>query len=131
MSISARAMAVQSTPDTNSQQALGRIVTDAQISAALDYLRDSAHNLGEARSRMIKAGHMVKHVEALLMLASEQKSVEARKAEAKCTQKWIEAVNEEAEAAGAFETMKALREAASAKIEAWRSESANYRGMRV
>jgi hypothetical protein len=74
---------------------------------------------------------MVKHVEALMMLASEEKSVEARKADAKTTDKWVEAVEAEAAAAGEWEKLKALREAASAKIEAWRSESANYRGLRV
>tara|TARA_R110000868_G_scaffold32618_1_gene118770 strand:- start:70 stop:465 length:396 start_codon:yes stop_codon:yes gene_type:complete len=131
MTISSRAMGVTEMPDTNPQQALGRIVTDAQIGAALDYLRDNAAEIGAARARLIKAGHMVKHVEALLMLASDLKSVESRKADAKCSDRWMAAVNEESEAAGEFEKMKALREAASAKIEAWRSESANYRGMRV
>lgn len=130
-STSARAMGVQDMPDTNPQQAFGRIVTDAQVGAALDYLRDNAAEIGLARARLILAGHMVKHVEALVMLQSDEKSVEARKADAKCSAKWMDAVNEEAAAAGEFEKMKALREAASAKIEAWRSESANYRGMRM
>lgn len=131
MSISERAMGKAETPDTNPQQAFGRIVTDAQVGAALDYLRDSAQQIGDARERTIKAKHMVEHVEALLMLASEQRSVEARKAEAKCSERWLAAINEEAAAAGEFEKMKALREAAAAKIESWRSESANYRGMRI
>ena len=109
----------------------GRIVSDNEIGKALDFLRDSADGIGKAKARLIKAGHMVKHVEALLLLASEERSIEAKKASARVDQRWIDATDEEAEAAGEFEKLKALREAAEAKIEAWRSESANYRGMKV
>lgn len=122
MSISAQALPKQS---------LGRIVSDGEVERALDFLRDSADAVGKARARLIRSGHMVKHIEALLTLASEQRSVEAKKCEAKTDTRWLEAITEEAEAAGEFEKLKALREAASAKIEAWRSESANYRGMRA
>jgi hypothetical protein len=121
----------QATATIKPRETFGRIVSDAEVGKALDFLRDSADAVGKARERLIKSGHMVKHVEALLTLASEERSVEARKCEAKTDQRWIEAVNEEAAAAGEFEKMKALREAAAAKIEAWRSESANYRGMRA
>lgn len=124
MNISERATAAQ--PKSN-----GRIVSDIELEKCLDFLRDSADAVGKARGRLIRSGHMVKHVEALLTLASDQKSVEARKCEAKTDQRWLEAVTEEAEAAGEFEKLKALREAAVAKIDAWRSEGANYRGMRV
>lgn len=108
-----------------------RIVTDEEVDLALDFLRDNAADVGEARRRMVLAGHMVKHVEALLFLNSEQKTVDAKKAEVRTQKRWLDAVAEEASAAGEFERMKALREAASAKIESWRSESANYRGMKV
>ncbi len=109
----------------------GRIVSDMELEKCLDFLRDSADAVGKARGRLIRSGHMVKHIEALLTLNSDQKSVEARKCEAKTDQRWLDAVTEEAEAAGEFEKLKALREAAAAKIDAWRSEGANYRGMRV
>lgn len=122
MSISAQALPKQS---------LGRIVSDGEVERALDFLRDSADAVGKARARLIRSGHMVKHIEALLTLASEQRSVEAKKCEAKTDTRWLEAITEEAEAAGEFEKLRALREAASAKIEAWRSESANYRGMKA
>ena len=112
-------------------QTFGRIVTEEAVEKALDFLRDNAQDIGESKARVVKAGHMVKHVEALLTLASEQKSVEARKCEAKTNQRWVDAVNEEAEAAGEFEKLKALREAASAKIDAWRTESATYRGIKL
>ena len=108
-----------------------RIVTDDDVDRALAFLRDSAIAVGAAREDLVKAGNMVKHVEALLFLASDQKNVEAKKADVRCQANWLTATSEEARAAGEFEKLRALREAASAKIEAWRSEQANYRGMRV
>ena len=131
MSISERATAGIVPKPEPKAVSFGRIVTDGEIGKALDFLRDSAHGIGEAKARLIKAGHMVKHVEALLLLSSEERSIEAKKAAARISQKWIDATNEEAEAAGEFEKLKALREAADAKIEAWRTESSNYRGMKV
>jgi hypothetical protein len=108
-----------------------RIVTDEDLSKALDWLRDSAPAIGEAKARLVKAGHMLKHIEALLFLASEEKSAEARKSSARASDKYLDAINEEAFAAGDYEKMKALREAAALKIESWRSEQANYRSMKI
>ncbi len=66
-----------------------------------------------------------------MTLASDQKSVEAKKCEAKTSQRWIDAVDEERDATIEWEKLKALREAADAKIRAWQSESANFRGLRA
>lgn len=108
-----------------------RIVTDDDLSKALDWLRDNAKDMGEAKVRLIKAERMLSHTEALLIRMSSASSAEARKADARTDQRWLDAANEEAEAAGAFEKMRALREAAALKIEAWRSEQANYRSMKI
>ena len=108
-----------------------RRVSDDEVEKALSYLRDSAREIGGAKERLVKAGHMVKHVEALMFLASEERSADARRASARTTDEYVEAINEEAIAAGEYERMKSLREAASAYIEAWRTEGANYRAMRI
>lgn len=108
-----------------------RIVSDAELSKALDWLRDSAAEIGEAKKRTVRAGHMLKHIEALLMKGSGEKSAEARKADARCSEKWLAAVEEDALAAGEYEKLKSLREAAALKIEAWRSEQANFRAMKI
>ena len=50
---------------------------------------------------------------------------------ARTTLRYITAITEEADAAGEYEKMRALREAAAAKIEAWRTESSNYRSMKI
>lgn len=109
----------------------GRIVSNEDVAKALDWLRDSAHLLGQLAEASMNSSNLVKHTEALLFLASDEKSAEARKADARCKAKWIEATEEEAKAHGELVKLKALREAAAAKIEAWRSEQANFRAMKV
>lgn len=108
-----------------------RIVSDSEIDKALDFLRDSAGAMGEAKARLIRAGHMVSHIEALLLLASEESSADKRKADARASDRYLAAIHEEAGAAGEFEKLRSLREAAAMKIEAWRSEQANYRAMKI
>lgn len=108
-----------------------RIVGDDEIDKALDWLRDSAQAIGEAKARLVKAGHMIKHIEALETKMSSEGSVAARKVDALCSLRYLAAINEDSEAAGEFEKMKALREAAALKIEAWRTESSNYRSMKL
>lgn len=108
----------------------GRIVTDEDLSKALDWLRDNAPMIGDAKGRLVAAGHMLKHVEALEYMKAEG-SAETRKSVARASQRYLEAIYEEAAAAAEFETMRARREAAALKIESWRSEQANYRSMKV
>jgi len=108
-----------------------RIVNDDDLEKALDWLRDSAHDMGQAKGRVVKSQHMTAHTEALMTLKSEQSSDMKRKADARASDKYLECINEEADAAAEFEKMKALREAAALKIETWRSEQANYRALKV
>ena len=107
------------------------MVTEQQCSAALDWLRDNAAELGHAKARLVKAEHMVKHVEALEFQRSDAKSAEARKAEARTSAAYVDAINDAADAAGAYEALRAMREAAALKIEAWRTEQANFRSMKI
>lgn len=108
-----------------------RLVTNNELDKALAFLRDSAGAMGEAKARLIRAGHMVAHTEALMVVGSSESSADKRKADARASQRYLDAINEEADAAGEFEKLKSLREAAAMKIEAWRSEQANFRAMKV
>ncbi len=108
-----------------------RIVTNSDLQKALDFLRDSANDLGLAKARAVKAGHMIKHIEAIEFKASDATSNDKRQADARTSDAYVEAINEDAWATGELFKMQALREAAAAKIEAWRSEQANYRAMRI
>lgn len=108
-----------------------RIVTETELEKALDFLRDNARALGEAKERVVKAGHMLKHIESLEFKKSEAKSAEAKKADARTSDAFVEAILEDAKAAGEYEMMRALREAAALKIESWRSEQATWRAMKI
>lgn len=108
-----------------------RIVTNAELQKALDWLRDSAGDLGNAKARAVKAGHMLKHVEAIEFKLSDATSNDKRQADARTSDAYVDAINEDAIAAGELAKMQALREAAALKIESWRSEQANFRAMKI
>ena len=107
------------------------LVSEADVQKALDWLRDNADQIGEAKRRAVKADHMLKHVRALAMKHSGEASAAAQEREAMAGAEYLTAIDEAAIAAGAYETMKALREAAALKIEVYRSSSANYRAMKL
>jgi hypothetical protein len=106
------------------------IVSEASVERSLDFLRDNAQALGEAKERMVLAARMREHVLALEMKKHDG-SAASQEREARASAAYHKAILEEAKAAGAFEQMKALREAASARIECWRSEQANFRSMKL
>lgn len=107
------------------------MVADEEVEKALDWLRDNAEAIGAAKERLVKAGHMVKHVKALQMKRWNEQTVSAQEREAVASKEYLDALTEEARAAGEYEVMKSLREAAALKIEVWRSENANYRAMKI
>jgi hypothetical protein len=107
------------------------LISNIELEKALDWLRDNAQAIGDAKTRAVRAVHMLKHVEALEFKLSDGKSAEAKKCDARTSARYMAAVEEDAVAAGEYEKMKALREAASLKIEAWRSEQANWRALKV
>lgn len=76
---------------------------------------------------LLLAGHMLKHIEAIMLLKETDGAIEIRKARVKASAKWLEAAQEAAKAAGEFEKLTAAREAAASRIEAWRSEMATLR----
>lgn len=118
-------------PNVVRQKPSGVIVDEAEVEAALDWLRDSAAGIGEAKERTVKAGHMLRHIEALEFKISMASGVEAKKADARTSDRYVSAIVEDAEAAGEYERMKALREAAALKIETWRTQSSNFRSMKL
>jgi hypothetical protein len=107
------------------------MVEEHEIAKALDWLRDNAKAMGDAKARLVKAEHMVRHIEALEFRAASGSSAEAKKAEARASEAYLDAINEEAFAAGEYEMLKSLREAAALKCEVWRSEQANFRSMKI
>jgi predicted RNA-binding Zn ribbon-like protein len=107
------------------------LVSDADVEKALDWLRDNAADIGRAKEHAIMAERMTKHVKALEMQRHNELPVSAQDREATASAAYLEALMREAEAAGEYERLRALREAAALKIEVWRSASANYRAMKI
>ena len=107
------------------------MIEDMDVERALDFLRDSAKGMGSAKAETIRRGHMVKHTRALMMKQFNGLSAAAQLREAEASGAYLIALEADAVAAGEYETLKSLREAASMRIEAWRSASANYRAMKL
>lgn len=108
-----------------------QLVSDASVELALDWLRDNADEIGKAKEEAVKADHMLKHVKALAMKQHATLAVSAQTREAEASDQYLAAIERTAKAAGEFERLRGLREAAALKIETWRSASANYRAMKL
>jgi hypothetical protein len=114
-----------------SSRIVQQFITDDEIDRALDYLRDSAPNIAEARRNAILTERMVRHVKALVMKMHTDLPVSAQEREAYASDRYVKACEEEAMAAAEFEKLRSLREAAAAKIEAWRTIGANLRAIKI
>lgn len=107
------------------------LVTDAEVEKALDWLRDNAAEIGNAKANAVRTERMTKHVKAIEMKRHNELSVSAQEREAYASDNYLKALEDEARAAGEYERLRGLREAAAMKIEAWRTASSNYRAMKI
>ncbi len=105
------------------------LVSNQMVTAAFDWLDDHAAPAAAAKAELIRAEHNVKRVKARLFLASNETSVAAKDAWAMSQDEYGGACEREAEAARNDEYHRREREKCQALIEAWRTESANYRTM--
>lgn len=94
---------------------------------AVTFLIDSAAEYGAAKADAVRADAMLRHIKALAMKASDEKSVTGQEREAYASEAYERAIGELFEATKSAETLKAQREAAVATIEWWRSANANQR----
>lgn len=108
-----------------------RIVTDEDLQKALDWLRDSARNVGDAKGETVRTSHMLKVVKALQMKQHNDLSAAKAEVAALASDEYRQALEEDAAASAHYETLRALREAAAMNCEIWRSEQATYRGIKV
>ena len=106
-------------------------ITDDEASSALHWLVNNAKALGEAKRNSVLAESMTKRIKALETLRSTAKTVAERENEALASAAYLEAITAEATAAGKHEEMRALKDAASARIECWRSLTATQRSLKA
>lgn len=106
-------------------------VTDDAASSALEYMQKLAKPLAEAKRRQVLSESMTKRIKAIEMARSDAKTVAEKERDALASQAYLEAIQEEAEAAGEFERLRALKDAAVARVECWRSITATQRSLRA
>lgn len=108
------------------------MISDEEVEAALDYLRDSAPSAAKARAERIYVEQYRDALLAILMKTfKDETSVAAQEREAKASDKYLAHLDAIREAVEIDEKNRFLREGARAKIEAWQTFSANIRGMKV
>lgn len=106
-------------------------ISDDEASSALEWLVANARAIGQAKRDAVLTESMRKRVRAIEMAKSEAKTVADREREAEASEAYLKALEEEAEAAGHYEYLRALKDAATARIECWRSLSATQRTLRA
>jgi DNA topoisomerase VI subunit B len=103
------------------------MVSERNIEDALTYLAQDPHPLAVARFNLTKAENEAKQIYADCFLASNQSTVDAKKASAETNERFVSAKLKEAECVLELERHKARTKAAEMLIEIYRTESANAR----
>jgi hypothetical protein len=106
-------------------------ISDDQASDALNWLVANARALGDAKEALVKAERMVERVKAIQMKRFSELPVSAQEREARATDAMQAAYEAEAKAAGQYEYLRACKDAAIARVEAWRSLQATQRSLRA
>lgn len=106
------------------------MITEKQIEAALEYLRESVDDASKARSDMVVTEEWKKTTKARLMVQAGKdgvKSATAQEVVALAHPDFAQAVEAHGAAVQLFSFHQMKRETASAWIEAWRTQSSNQR----
>ena len=107
------------------------MIPDDDVEKAIDYLRDNANAAAQARANRIYMDEFRKSLKALIMKEHLDLSVNAQEREAYADQRYADHLNAMKQAIAIDEKMRFTRVAAEAKIEAWRSMSANHRAIKI
>lgn len=105
------------------------MITEEEVERALDWLRDHADEAARAASEVIRAEEMVKSTLALVASGSTQETIAGQDREARASAAFKKAIEERVAAVYADRKYRLLYAAAEAKIEVWRTEQANNRGL--
>lgn len=106
-------------------------ITDDDIEKALDYLRDNAAEAAKARAERLYVVEYRKVIKAQIMQEHNGKSAAIQERDAYADPRYLRHLDAIREAVEIDEKHQFLRAGAAAKIEAWRSMSANHRSMKI
>lgn len=107
------------------------MISEEDIEKSVDYLRDSAIPAAKARAELIYMEQYRKTVKAQIMAEHASKPLVAQEREAYKDKRYLDVLDAIKAAAFNDSRCRFLREAAEAKISAWQTLSANYRGIKV
>lgn len=106
------------------------MISDEAAEKAVEYLRDSAGQAAEARNHVVMTEAYIKVVLSEQMARVSESSIAAAEAAARRSQEYKDAIHAHAAAVQRWEQFRMLREAAMARLEAWRTQCSNERAAR-
>ena len=104
-------------------------ISDESAEAALDWLFRNARALGDAKEALVKAERFIDRTKAIVMKRHADLPVSAQEREAKASPELFDAYFDEAKAAGHYEYIRAMRDAAAAWLDCWRTLKATQRAL--
>ena len=106
-------------------------ISEEDVEKAVDWLRDNADSCAKARATRIYFEEYRKSLKALLMSKYPDMSVSAQEREAYAHQDYQSHLKLMQQAIYEDERMKFFRASAEVKIEAWRTQQANIRAIKL
>ena len=106
-------------------------LSEIDIEKAVDWLRDNADYCAECKANRVYLEEYRKSLKALLMKNYPELSVSAQEREAYAHSDYQKHLKALKEAVFLDEKMKFLRVSAEVKIEAWRTQQANIRSIKL
>jgi hypothetical protein len=107
------------------------IISEEDVEKAVDWLRDNVDASAKARATRIYLEEYRKSLKALLMSKYQDLSVSAQEREAYAHQDYRDHLKVMQNAIYEDERMKFFRASAEVKIEAWRTQQANIRAIKL
>ena len=105
------------------------MIKDDDAERAVSYLRDSAEEAGQAKANACYLETWMKIVKSQQMAKSAKKTQSEKEVDALCSPEFIEATKAHAAAVEQDNTFRFKREAAIARLDMYRTQQANIRGM--
>lgn len=113
----------------------GSAITDQEVEKALDYLRENARPAAQARANREYVEQFRKTIKAQLMSEAHMNNpklpLAAQEREAYADPRYVKHLEAIREAVEADEYHRFMLRAASAKVDAWRTQCSNKRAERV
>ena len=106
-------------------------ISEEEVQKAVDWLRDNSEKCAKARATRIYLEEYRKSIKAILMSKYPELSVYAQEREAYAHEEYKEHLKLMKDAIYEDERMRFFRASAEVKIEAWRTQQANIRSIKL